>query len=129
MMRYLFWGVASSVLNIGLFQGLVMFGVDYRISNIVTLVVVKIFCYITNKWFVFKTPYEGLMPFLKEMFSFALARGVTFLLDFFGVMFLVELIGAGKFASKCIMAVIVIIVNYVLSKKYVFRGNKGQGGS
>lgn len=128
MMRYFFWGVASSVLNVGLFQGLVVLGIDYRISNVVTLIVVKVFCYITNKWFVFKTPYEGLVPFLKEMVSFAVARGLTFLLDFVGVMFLVELVGAGKFISKCIMAVIVIIVNYILSKKYVFRRNKKQEG-
>ena len=128
MMRYFFWGVASSVLNVGLFQGLVVLGIDYRISNVVTLIVVKVFCYITNKWFVFKTPYEGLVPFLKEMVSFAVARGLTFLLDFAGVMFLVELVGAGKFISKCIMAVIVIIVNYILSKKYVFRRNKKQEG-
>lgn len=128
MMRYFFWGVVSSVLNVGLFQGLVMLGIDYRISNIVTLIVVKVFCYITNKWFVFKTPYEGLMPFLKEMASFLVARGVTFILDFAGVMFLVELIGADKFISKCIMAAIVIIVNYVLSKKFVFCRNKKQKG-
>lgn len=128
MMRYFFWGVASSVLNVGLFQGLVVLGIDYRISNVVTLIVVKVFCYITNKWFVFKTPYEGLVPFLKEMVSFTVARGLTFLLDFVGVMFLVELVGAGKFISKCIMAVIVIIVNYILSKKYVFRRNKKQEG-
>lgn len=124
MMRYFFWGVASSVLNVGLFQGLVVLGIDYRISNVVTLIVVKVFCYITNKWFVFKTPYEGLVPFLKEMVSFAVARGLTFLLDFAGVMFLVELVGAGKFISKCIMAVVVIIVNYILSKKYVFRRSR-----
>ena len=68
------------------------------------------------------------LPFLKEMVSFAVARGLTFLLDFAGVMFLVELVGAGKFISKCIMAVIVIIVNYILSKKYVFRRNKKQEG-
>ena len=52
LISYIFWGVLSSALNVGLFQGLVMAGVDYRISNMVTLVVVKIFCYVTNKWFV-----------------------------------------------------------------------------
>lgn len=124
IIRYTFWGIMSAVLNVGLFQGLVMFGADYRISNVVTLIVVRVFCYVTNKWFVFKTPYEGLMPFLKEMISFVIARGFTFLLDFVGLMLLVEVLQMNKFVGKCFMAVVVVIVNYVLSKKFVFRRGK-----
>lgn len=126
IVSYLFWGILSSALNVGLFQGLVMAGVDYRISNVATLIVVKVFCYVTNKWFVFRTPYTGLGPFLKEMVSFVLARGFTFLLDFLGVMLLVEVMGADKFLGKCVMTAVVVAVNYILSKRYVFRGNKGQ---
>lgn len=126
IVSYLFWGVLSSALNVGLFQGLVMAGMDYRISNVITLIVVKIFCYVTNKWFVFRTPYTGLGPFLREMISFVLARGFTFLLDFLGVMLLVEVMGAGKFVGKCVMTVVVVIVNYILSKCFVFRGGRKQ---
>lgn len=129
IISYIFWGVLSSVLNVGLFQGLVMVGVDYRISNVVTLIVVKVFCYVTNKWFVFKTPYEGLMPFLKEMISFVIARGFTFLLDLLGLMLLVEVIEMDKFLGKCVMTAVVVIVNYILSKKFVFRKGKNPQGA
>lgn len=60
IIRYIFWGILSTVLNTGLFQVLVLLDVDYRISNIITLIIVKIFCYVTNKLFVFKTPYTDL---------------------------------------------------------------------
>ena len=124
IIRYIFWGILSAVLNTGLFQVLVILDIDYRISNIITLIIVKIFCYITNKLFVFKTPYTDLRSLLKELGSFIFARGFTFLVDFIGVIFWVERIGADAFVAKCIMAVIVIIINYILSKGFVFRVKK-----
>lgn len=121
MVQYIIWGILSSLLNIGLFQGLLMFHIDYRVANAITLIVVKVFSYISNKMFVFKTPYEGGKALLKEIFSFFIARGTTFLLDFAGVWLMVEVIKADAFISKCVMTVIVIFVNYILSKKFVFR--------
>ena len=61
---------------------------------------------------------------MKELGSFIFARGFTFLVDFIGVIFWVERIGADAFVAKCIMAVIVIIINYILSKGFVFRVKK-----
>ena len=61
---YIFWGVLSTVLNIALAQFTVWCGVDYKIANIITLVVVKIFCYFTNKFFVFK---HNKTSFLKKI--------------------------------------------------------------
>ena len=60
MTQYVIWGVLSAVLNVGLLQILILGSVDYRIANLITIIVVKIFCYVTNKFFVFRTPYEGL---------------------------------------------------------------------
>ena len=69
------------------------------------------------------------MPFLKELVSFLIARGFTFLLDLVGLMLLVEVMKADKFIGKCIMTAVVVIANYVLSKKFVFRKRKdSQGG-
>ena len=70
---YLIWGVASAALNVGLFQVLVIGGMDYRYSNIITLIVVRIFVYLTNKFFVFsnsaKEPFS-LIVFTSE-FNFS----------------------------------------------------------
>lgn len=119
--QYIIWGVASAVLNIGLFRILISCNLDYNISNLITIIIVKLFTYITNKFFVFKTSYEGMIPLLKEIGAFILARSATSILDFVGVLFLVEVIHADQFISKCIVAVIVVIANYILSKKFVFQ--------
>ena len=121
IVQYIFWGVVSAVLNIGLFQTLVMLGVNYKWANIGTLIIVKIFCYITNKIFVFKTPFSGLVAVLKELSTFLIARGLKSLFDLIGVIVLVEKTGLDTLMSKSVMAIIVIVMNYILSKMYVFK--------
>lgn len=119
--RYLIWGILSAMLNIGLFQLLtVIANMDYRIANAFTLIAVKVFSYITNKVFVFRTSCFELSLVLKEVYSFFLARGFTFMIDFAGVIVMVEFWRCDEFLSKCIMAFVVIILNYVLSKRFVF---------
>ena len=121
MIQYIIWGVLSAILNVGLFQILILGSVDYRIANLITIIVVKIFCYVTNKFFVFRTPYEGLKVLLKEMMAFIFARGVTSILDYVGVLVLVELVNCREMFSKCVMAVVVVVVNYLFSKFFVFK--------
>lgn len=118
---YIFFGGVSTVLNIVLAQFIVCSGVDYKIANIITLVVIKIFCYFTNKFFVFKTPFESFRKFTIESIRFIFARLLTFLVDYFGVIVLVEIVQISFFFSKSIMSAIVIVLNYILSKKLVFR--------
>ena len=118
---YIIWGVISAVLNVGIFQCLVLIGIEYKIANIITLVFNRIFCYLTNKFFVFHTRCASVGALLKEMLSFFLARMVTFLMDYFGVILMVEVIGMNSLISKIISAVIVIICNYIFSKLIVFR--------
>lgn len=120
IIQYFIWGVLSTILNIGLFQILILLHLDYKVSNIITLVIVKIFCYVTNKLFVFRTPFVNLKYLLKEICAFFVARSMTFLLDFFGVMIMIEYMRVDAFLSKCFVSVTVIIINFILSKKFVF---------
>ena len=106
---YIFWGVLSTILNIGLAQLAVWSGIDYKISNAITLVLVKVFCYFTNKIFVFRTPFGSFHKFITEIVRFVFARWITFLVDYFGVILLVEVMKQSFFFSKCVLSVIGII--------------------
>ena len=74
---YVFWGVLSTILNIGLAQLVVWSGIDYKISNAITLVIVKVFCYFTNKIFVFKTPLLNYILSKKMVFHKQRENGVA----------------------------------------------------
>lgn len=124
--NYLIWGIISYFLNVGIYYSLVYYGIDYRISNIFTLVFIRIFCFFTNKFLVFKTKTGNFLLFMKEFISFIIARTITFVLDFMGVILLVEVFQINKYLVKAIVSVAVIILNYLLSKKMVFKEVKNE---
>ena len=123
---YIIWGAASAVLNIGGFQLLIFMGADYKTANIITLIANRFFCYITNKIFVFRTKCDDWQQLVKEIVLFILAWSVTFLMDYFGVVLLVEVIGIKSFISKAVLMVLVVLTNYLSGKWFVFKKDRAK---
>ena len=121
-------GVGTSILNILLFQLLVKLGIEYKIANIITLIVVKAVAYICNKNIVFRSHADSFAGLLKEIGRFIIARGATMLIDYFGLIILVEYIHVAKLPGKCFLTVLVIVLNYVIGKKHVFKDTRGNEG-
>lgn len=128
-LSYLFWGVVTTLLNIGLFQLLLFFGLDYRIANVITLVVVKIAAYLCNKIFVFRSRCGSFGALLLEILRYILARGFTMLVDYFGLILLVGVLGLRpEIIGKIITTLVVVILNYFLGKFGVFRDKRLENG-
>lgn len=121
VLSYAIFGILTSLLNIFLFAGLLSFNLDYKIANIITLIVVKIVAFLLNKFFVFKSKNENLFELLKEIYRYILTRGTTMIIDFIGLVILIDLLNFNSMISKVIITVIVVILNYILGKKYVFK--------
>lgn len=119
IIRYGCGGVATTLLNIFLYQFFLLF-LDYRISNIISIVLSKIFAYTVNKHFVFHSKCRNMRELLSEIFRFIVMRGATGLIDYFGLIAAVEIFGMNKIWSKYLIQLIVIILNYILGKKAVF---------
>ena len=81
----------------------------------------KLFAYITNKWFVFRSHCANLKELFLEIVKYVFARGFTGLIDIFGMFFAVECLQADEMVTKYVIQVIVIILNYILGKKVVFK--------
>ncbi len=122
---YLFWGLATTALNIGLFQLLLLTGMNYKIANVITLIVVKIAAYLANKFFVFHSRCDSFWALLAEILRYILARGFTLLVDYFGLILLVDVLGVHpEVVGKIITTAVVLILNYILGKFGVFRSKK-----
>ena len=79
------------------------------------------FAFVTNKIWVFESRSFDRKTLLRELWTFTSARLATLLLDM-GIMYLaVNVMGGNHLVWKLISNVIVIILNYVLSKLVVFR--------
>ena len=123
---YTVFGVLTSVENIVMFAVLLKLGMAYRIANIITLITVKLTAYLCNKNFVFKSHCSSFIELLKEFGRFVFWRGATMLLDYFGLIFLVEVVDMPKLIGKVIMTVFVIAVNYITGKRHVFKHSQNQ---
>lgn len=122
---YFIWGGIAAAVNVGMFQLLLLCGINYKISNIITLIFIRFFCYFTNKLFVFRTKSESMVAMFKEMAYFFLGRILSLFVDYFGVIFLIEGFEAEEFVSKFIIAFLVVLTNYSFSKFVVFRKKDG----
>ncbi len=121
---YGIFGVLTSLLNYFLFKFLLDCSLDYKVANLITLIVVKLAAYVCNKNFVFKSHCESFLELCKEILRFVFARGATALIDYFGLILLVELFHFNELYSKIFVTVLVIIINYVIGKKHVFKSKK-----
>lgn len=122
MLSYILWGGVSIVFNISVFNLLVACEINYKAANVITLILLKIFVFFTNKFFVFTSAATGLKATIREFLRFLTARIFTNLIDFFGLIFLVELLHQNASASKMGLAIIVVLLNFVFSKWFVFIG-------
>ncbi len=118
--RYFVFGVLTTVVNILVFQMLNNATNNYMAANLVAIITAKIFAYFTNKYFVYSNKTHYALDTFKEFIRFVFARGFTGIVDYFGLIILVEWLTMDALYGKYIMQVIVIVLNYILGKKFVF---------
>lgn len=118
---YIVFGIITTIINIGTFYILTNIGIEYILSNLIALILAKTVAYLTSKFIVFKKKCKNKKELLIEIISFVFVRGITMLIDFIGLIILVEMFNIEKIMSKIIITLIVIVINYVASKIYIFK--------
>ena len=125
LVRYGISGAGTTLLNIFLYQFLLIF-LDYRVSNLIAILVSKTFAYAVNKKYVFRSKCKNTRELIAEIVRFIVTRGATGLLDYFGLILAVETFGFDRVWSKYVIQAIVIVLNYILGKRAVFVNNDAE---
>ena len=123
IINYLISGVIATVLNIGIFALFNLWlGEDlYLVSNAISIIAAVLFQYFSNKFFVFEHKKMTMKENLLEFSKFISCRFITAMLDM-GVMFVgVSILKVNEMIMKVITNVIVVILNYIFSKLFVFK--------
>lgn len=89
-----------------------------QIANIICWITGVAFAYVTNRKFVFKSKEKNI---IKEAAQFSASRLSTLFLDMAVMFIMVTLMGINDGISKIVSSVLVTIVNYLISKLFVFR--------
>lgn len=129
IIAYLFWGVVTTIINIGSYQ--IMSPVwhwNYEVSTVIAWFLSVLAAYFTNKVWVFGSHYTTVKAFVVEITSFFFYRGLTLLIDMAFMWVGVSVLGLRsslqQFIVKTLDNVVVIIANYIFSKWLIFKNNE-----
>ena len=123
-MRYLVFGGLSTVVNILVFALFNKLGLATIASNTIAWVVAVIFAYATNKFCVFEAKTEGKKDLIREFGSFIVARLATLGVETIMMWVTIDLWYWNAILMKVIANIVVIILNFVFSKLFIFKNKE-----
>lgn len=125
VLMYLFFGGIAFFLNLGLF---VLFHdvmkIQELLANCISWVLCVLFQYFTNRTWVFDGQVDNAGDFVKQMTSFFGGRIFTLLVEEVIILVFITWLGFNSMMVKLVAQVIVIVLNYVVSKMFVFKEDK-----
>ena len=121
---YLFFGGCTTLINILTFFICRQIELSIVVSNIFAWVVAVIFAFITNKLIVFDSKNMDKKVVMKETISFFIARIITLGIDMGIIHLMIDVMKIHEMISKVVANIVVIIVNYIFSKLFIFKKEK-----
>ncbi len=119
---YLFFGVCSTIINIVAYYVCAHpLQLGTVVSTCLAWLIAVICAYTTNKLWVFESRLTERHAIWKEMFSFFTCRVLTGLLDLAIMYVCVDMLKLQDIVIKTASNVIVIVLNYLASKLFIFR--------
>lgn len=121
LIMYGIFGVGATLINIlvyYLFADIIR--INYMAANALAWVSAFLFAFVTNKLLVFESKSWKGMTALKEMVNFFFVRLGTGILDMVLMYVFIDLFQWNGVVSKVIVNFIVIIINYIASKFWIF---------
>ena len=118
---YLVVGVLTTIISIAVFTGCYRkLKMSTVVSNIISWILAVAFAYVANKIFVFQSPSWEMAMVIKEIIGFVSARLLTLGFDIAFIYITVDKLHWNDILCKIGSNVVVMIVNYVASKLFIF---------
>lgn len=122
LVLYTIFGNLTFVISIGSYAIFnIAFGINELIANALAWVFAVLFSYVTNKKWVFKAPTPTKTAFFMQMFAFFSGRFMTLVIEEAIIFVFITLLAYPSMWVKLAAQVVVVVLNYVISKLFVFR--------
>ena len=127
IINYLIFGFLTTAVSLITYYALTLtvlnpnISIQLQIANIISWCMGVLFAYFTNRSFVFNSKSKNKF---KEFVTFVCARLSTLLLDMAIMFIFVSVLGGNDKIFKLISQVLVIVINYILSKLIIFKDKK-----
>ena len=130
VISYLFWGVMTTIVNYVIyFVCTRILQTGYLAANLIAWVFAVLFAYVTNKLFVFCTPWNSVCKLLREVSSFVTGRVASLVIETVILYVFIDWLHFNDIIVKLFSNVIVVILNYIFAKLFTFRNNKAMRGT
>ena len=126
VIRYVFFGGCTTLVNLVCFFVLRKCRVELNIANLILIITAILFAYVVNSRYVFQDKCETFKDHIRPFCKFISARLVTMVIEVGGVWLLVEVCKMNDMAGKFITQFIVLALNYIFSKFFVFTTGKSK---
>ena len=124
VIRYIFFGGCTTVVNLASFFFLRQAGMQREIANVISIILAIVFAYVVNSKFVFLDKCETLKDHIRPFCKFVGARLSTMVIEVGGVWFFAEIVHLNDMVGKLIIQFVVMALNYVFSKFLVFTSGR-----
>ncbi len=127
--RYLFFGGLTTIVSLGSYflaalaigGGNELTGLQVQVANIISWIFAVSFAYITNKLWVFNSRSTDIRVLFREITSFVSARIFSLVVEAGWLFLSVELLNINDFIAKVIGQFVVVVLNYIFSKLFIFK--------
>ena len=124
LILYGIFGVTTTIINVVSYALLLFVGINVQIAVVFSWLLAVIVAYFTNRVWVFNSGAVTKLELLREFISFMLARLATLVVEMVIIWFGVQLLNQDPIVWKIIDNIVVIILNYIISKLIVFKIRK-----
>lgn len=121
VMRYIFFGGCTTLVNLGTYYLLRIFtDLNLNAANMISVIAAILFAYFTNARFVFVSGASSFKERFSEFVKFVSARLITMVIEVGGVWLMADIIHMNDYIAKFLIQFIVLALNYVFSKFLIF---------
>ena len=125
MLLYLLFGGLTTIVSIGSYAWFnVGMHINELIANIISWIFAVTFAYITNKIWVFQSNATGFSEVCREMAKFYGGRLTTLGIEELVLFIFITLLHGNSVLVKFAAQIIVLVLNYIISKIFVFKKKK-----
>ncbi len=118
---YLIFGVLTTIVNYVTYELCKWLSIHYAAATVVAWIFAVAFAYITNKLYVFESKSFAKAVLIREIPAFVGCRLFSGLCDLGFMILAVEFLAIHDSLAKLLSNIIVIIINYIFSKLFIFK--------
>jgi putative flippase GtrA len=123
---YIFFGGLTTFVNFAVFFLLnTVLQANDKVAQAAAITSSIVFAFVVNKLFVFESRGKSREAVAEEFVKFVAGRAIVFVVEFFGYVAL-EYIFKNRYLAKILISVVVLALNYLFSKLFVFKKKKPQ---